>query len=300
VALLWGRLRRAESDGASRVLQSIMFLSGLTLLLVLLDCLLGSPLMTFSAFGSNVVLGDRYYGIGNLYMGVAVGSAVLFVCLAAQLYRGFLDKPWKRYTFAAVVLLVTVLFLGYPKLGANMGGLITAVAASSVTLMKLEGGRISPRKIALLVVVLVFLVAAILAVEVFLPGSASHTGKAVSKAKSTGISPLVSQVGRKLAANWKLASTSILRILLLLSVLGGFLLNWKFRIYRCMKEELPCLAAGSVGMSVGLVVALLFNDSGIEPASALAVFLFFTWFLLLLGWRAAAEPRVLREAPTST
>jgi hypothetical protein len=298
VALLWGRLRRAESDGASGVLQSIMFLSGLTLLLILLDCLLGSPLMTFSPFGSNAVLGDRYYGIGNLYMGVGVGSAVLFVCLAAQLYRGFLDKPWKRYTFAAVVLLVTVLFLGYPKLGANMGGLITAVAASSVTLMKLEGGRIGPRKIALLVVVLVIFVAAILAVEVFLPGSASHTGKAVSKAKSTGISPLVSQVGRKLAANWKLAFTSIWRILLLLSVLGGFLLNWKFRIYRRMKEELPCLAAGSVGMSVGLVVALLFNDSGIEPASALAVFLFFTWFLLLLGWHvAAAETRAPGEIP---
>jgi hypothetical protein len=68
-----------------------------------------------------------------------------------------------------------------------------------------------------------------------------------------------------------------------------------------MKEELPCLAAGSVGMSVGLVVALLFNDSGIEPARALAVFLFFTWFLLLLGWRAAAaESHVLREAPAST
>jgi len=108
-------------------------------------------------------------------------------------------------------------------------------------------------------------------------------------------------VGRKLAANWKLAFTSIWRILLLLSALGGFLLNWKFRIYGRMKDVLPCLAACSVGMSVGLVVALLFNDSGIEPASALAVFLFFTWFLLLLGWRAVtAEPLVLREAPAST
>jgi hypothetical protein len=54
-------------------------------------------------------------------------------------------------------------------------------------------------------------------------------------------------------------------------------------------------------MSVGLVVALLFNDSGIEPASALAVFLFFTWFLLLLGWRyAAAEPRVPGEVAACT
>ena len=301
VALLWGRRRREEGDGTLGVLQSIMFLSGLTLLLILLDCLLGSPLMTFSPFGSNAVLGDRYYGIGNLYMGVAVGSAVLFVCLAAQFFRGFLDKPWKRYAFAAVVFLVTVLFLGYPRLGANMGGLITAVTASAVTLMKLEGGRIGAKRIAVLVVVIVIFVAAILAVDLLLPGSASHTGKAVSKAKSTGISSLVSQVGRKLAANWKLAFTSIWRILLLLSLLGGFLLNWKFRIYGRMKDVLPCLAAGSVGMSVGLVVALLFNDSGIEPASALAVFLFFTWFLLLLGWRsAAAEPRVPAEAPAST
>jgi hypothetical protein len=269
-----------------------MFLSFLTLLLVLLDCLLGSPLMTFSPFGSSVVLGDRYYGIGNLYMGVAVGSAILLVCLATQLFGGFLDKPLKRYAFATAVFLVTALFLGYPRLGANMGGLITAAAAFAVTLLKLEGGRIGARKIAVLIVVLVIFVAAILAVDLLLPGSVSHSGKAVSNVKSMGISSLVSQVGRKLAAGWKLAFTSIWRILLLLTVLGGFLVNWKSRIYRRMKEELPYLAAGSVGLSVGIVVALLFNDSGIEPASALAVFLFLTWFLLVLGWRAAAEARV--------
>jgi hypothetical protein len=182
-----------------------------------------------------------------------------------------------------------------------MGGLITAVVASAVTLMKLEGGRIGARKVAILVVVLVILVAAILAADLLLPGPASHTGKAVSKVKGTGVSALVSQVGRKLAANWKLSLSSIWRILLLLAVLGGLLLNWKFRIYRRMKEELPYLAAGSIGMSVGLVVALLFNDSGVEPASALAVFLFFSWFLLLVGWRAAtAKTRAPAEVPAHT
>jgi len=301
VALLWGRQRREKGDGAVGICRSIMLLSGVTLLLIPLDCLLGSPLMAFSPFGSSVILGDRYYGIGNLYMGVAVGSAVLFVCLAAQLFRRFLDKPWKRYTFAAVVFLVTILLLGYPRLGANMGGLITAVAASAVTLMKLEGGRIGAKKIAVLIVVLVILVVAVVSADLLLPGPASHAGKAVSKVKSTGISSLVSQVGRKLAANWKLAFISIWRILLLLAVLGGLLLNWRFRIYRRMREELPYLAAGSIGMSVGLVVALLLNDSGIEPAGALAVFLFFSWFLLLVGWRAAAaDAPVPEEAPAHT
>jgi hypothetical protein len=300
VAFLWGR-QHHEQGFATGVCRSIMLLSGLTLLIVLLDSLLGSPLMTFSPFGSSVVLADRYYGIGNLYMGVAVGSAVLFVCLAVQLLRGFLDEPWKRYAFASLVFLVTILFLGYPRLGANMGGLITAVAASAVTLMKLEGGRIGAKKVAVLVVVLIIFVVAVLAADLLLPGPASHAGKAVSRVKSTGISSLISQVGRKLTANWKLTFTSIWRILLLLAVLGGLLLNWKFRIYGRMKEELPCLAAGSVGISVGLVVALLFNDSGIEPAGALAVFLFFSWFLLLVGWRAAtADARVPEEAPAYT
>ena len=300
-AFLWGRQRGEEVGRVVEVSRSIMFLTGLTLFLVLLDCALGSPLMTFSPFGSSVVLGDRYYGIGNLYMGIAVGSAVLFVCLAVQTFNRFLDKPWKRYAFAAAIFLVTALFLGYPRLGADMGGLITAVVASAVTLMKLEGGRIGARKIAVLIVVLVIFVAAILAADLLLPGPESHSGKAVSKIKSTGISSLVSQVGRKLAANWKLSLTSIWRVLLLLAAFGGLLLNWKFRIYRRMKEELPYLAAGSLGMSVGLVVALLFNDSGVEPASALAVFLFFSWFLLLVGWRAATKrARVRGEAPAHT
>jgi len=300
VAFLWGKQHR-EQGFAAGVCRSIMLLSGLTLLIVLLDSLLGSPLMTFSPFGSSVVLADRYYGIGNLYMGVAIGAAVLFVCLAVQLFRRFLDKPWKRYAFASVVFLVTILFLGYPRFGANIGGLVAAVVASAVTLMKLEGMRIGARKIAVLVVVLIIFVAAILAADLLLPGSASHAGKAVSKITGTGMSSLVSQVGRKLAANWKLSFASIWRILLLLTVLGGLLLNRKYRIYGRMKEELPYLAAGSIGISVGLVVALLFNDSGIEPASAMAVFLFFTWFLLLVGWRAAtADAPDPEEAPAHT
>jgi len=41
----------------------------------------GGRLMSFSAFGSDVMMGDRYYGMGNLYSGFAIGAALLFACL---------------------------------------------------------------------------------------------------------------------------------------------------------------------------------------------------------------------------
>lgn len=288
VALLIGRVKKGGHTGAGprATLRTMILVSGFTLFLILLDLLIGSRLMTLSAFGSDVVLADRFYGIGNLYMGVAVGAAILFVCLATELFKSFLDKPWKRYCFAGAVLLITIVFLGYPRLGANVGGLITAVTASLVTLMKLEGGRIGLKKVIALVLVLILFVGGLLLADMLMPGSTSHAGKAVSSMKSSGISAVVSQVGRKLAANWTLAFASIWRLLVLLAIAAGLLLQWKFHLFGRIKEELPHLSAGLVGMAVGLAVALVFNDSGIEPASAITIFLFFPCFLLLVSWLA--------------
>jgi len=269
--------------GGAGTLRPLLYMSGATLFLVLLDPILGSPLMTFSPFGSDVILGDRYYGIGNLYMGVAVGAALLFAGLVLQVFPAVFDKPWKRYSLAGAVFLLTALILGYPRLGANVGGLITAVVASLVMLMKLEGKRIGWKKVAVLVLVLVAVVGILLVVDLVLPGPSSHAGRALTKIKGEGFSGVASTIGRKIAASWTLATNSIWRILFLLAIVAGVLLQWRFKLFRRVLEALPHLYASLAGMAVGTVIALLFNDSGIEPASMIAVFLLFPCMLLLAG-----------------
>jgi len=257
---------------------------------ILVDTVLGSPLQTFSAFGSDVMMADRYYGVGNLFMGFAVGAALLFACLAVISLDKFLDKPWKRYTLCGVVLAVTAFILGFGRLGANFGGLVAALAGSLVALMKLEGGRIGLKKVAVIVMLLVVFVAAMFAADILLPGTPSHGGKAVSRAKSGGSSGILAQVNRKLAANWSLTFASTWRLLLLLLLVTGLALNWRYHLFGRIREELPLLYAGFVGMAVALPVALFLNDSGIEAAAAISVFLFVPYFLLL-AWTLKSGAR---------
>lgn len=258
-------------------------ISGTTLFVALLDPLLGSPLMTLSAFGSDIVLAGRYYGIGNLYMGVVVGASLLFICLTCELATGILDKPWKRYLFAGIVLLATCIFLGYPGLGANVGGLITAAAASVVTVIKLEGKPVSWKKLLIAVVIVILCIAILIIVATILPEQSSHAGKALSRFRADGISSLFSQAMRKLSANWSLIFVSIWRLILLLAVIGALILNWKFKLIRKIKSDYHFLAAGMAGMITGLVVALLLNDSGIEPAGAISLFILIPLLLLSIS-----------------
>jgi len=291
-----GKLSGERGGGtASPVIRPMLLLSGATLLLVLLDPLLGSPLMTFSAFGSDVMMGDRYYGIGNLYMGIAIGSALLFTCLATDAFKGTLDRPWRRYLLVVVILGLTALFLGSPRIGANVGGLITAAAAFSVTLIKLNGKRFGWKGVATIVVILVLCVAGLLLADALLPGSASHAGRLVSRVEGEGISALMSQIGRKVSANWSLALASNWRLLLLLTIISGLVLNRRYGMFGRVKEEYPSLGAGFSGMTVGLVVALLLNDSGIEPAAILSVFLFVPYFLLLIPWSGTPRSQSVED-----
>ena len=291
LSLLIRNKEASDRSGLSEVLaRPMLAISGVTLLLILLDPLLGSPLMTLSAFGSDVVLGDRYYGVGNLYMGFAIGAAVLFTCVALQwrdsglLARLNLEKPWKRITFAAIILGATTLIIGLPKVGANVGGLIAALAVTLITLMKLEGKRLTLKRVAVIVVILIVCVGAVVFIDALMPGSASHAGRAVSKLQGNGISTVFSTISRKLATNWMLTWSSIWRLVIVFGFVVWLVLNWRLHFYRVFKEKYPYMYAGFVGLAVGLVVAWLFNDSGIEAAAAISVFLFVPHFVMLIPW----------------
>ena len=293
VALLMAVPSRAGENGSSaypldcvdmkhRVFRPLFFISGLTFLALLVDTLFCSRLMTFSAFGSDVMMADRYYGIGNLYMGFMVGSSLLFACLFPVVFDKALDKPWKRYAVCGAILAVTAFLVGFGRLGANVGGLLAALAGLMVALAKLQGGKIGLKKAGLIVLVVVICVGMMLAADLLLPGASSHAGKAVQRTSSSGASAFWQQLNRKLTADWSLTFSSTWRLVLLVVLVAGLVLNWKYQLFRYMQRTTPILYAGLLGMIVAIPVALLFNDSGIEAAAAISIFLFVPCFLMLI------------------
>lgn len=292
VALLFIVRSRSEENSTSLepfslddkkyiVLRPLFFISGITVIALLIDVLFGSRLMTFSAFGSDVMMADRYYGIGNLYMGFLVGAALLFACLFPVIFDNALDKPWKRYAVCGAILTTTALFLGFGRLGAEFGGLVTALAGSLVVLAKLEGGKIGLKRVGLIVLIIVICVGVMLAADLLFPGTASHAGKAVERATSSGTSAFLTQINRKLAADWSLTFGSTWRLVLLVALVAGLVLNWRYRLFGRIEHESPFLYAGFLGMGVAMPIALVLNDSGIEAAAAISIFLFVPYFFLL-------------------
>lgn len=269
------------NDKKHVVLWPLFLISGLTATVLLVDVLFGSRLMTFSAFGSDVMMADRYYGIGNLYMGFIVGAALLFACLFPVIFDKALDRPWKRYAVCGAILATTAFFLGFGRLGAEFGGLVTALAGSLVVLAKLEGGKIGLKKVGLIVLIIVICVGIMLAADLLLPGTSSHAGRVIERTTSSGTSAFLTQLNRKLAADWSLTFSSTWRLVLLVALVAGLVLNWRYRLFGRIEHESPFLYAGFLGMGVAMPIALVLNDSGIEAAAAISIFLFVPYFFLL-------------------
>lgn len=138
-------------------------LSGVTTMSLLLDGVLGAEGMKRSVLGYDPMIGARYYGMGNEYMGVAVGAATLAFVAAMERHRrsgafrpaapaaasapapapAKAPGPLSRSaTFArrrrsaglaaavaAAAFGAVALYLAAPRLGTNAGGAITAAVA---------------------------------------------------------------------------------------------------------------------------------------------------------------------------
>ncbi|WP_409344155.1 hypothetical protein [Paenibacillus sp. MBLB4367] len=140
--------------------------------LILLDGWTGEQAMKRSVLGYDPLIGARYYGIGNEFMGVLIGALVLGVsawlqrrhdrsaatagaaqppALAAAAPAGAGRRPpgprkarrerEKRVAFATALLFAfTALYLALPGAGTNAGGAITAMIAFGIAWWRMHGG----------------------------------------------------------------------------------------------------------------------------------------------------------------
>ncbi len=103
-------------------------IAALTAAVVLIDGVTGTHLVAVSALSGYWLSGIRFYGIGNEYMGVAIGSLLVVPYFMARRWPGI----WKKRGASALLaaLFAAALFvLSYPAFGAKAGGAITAMTA---------------------------------------------------------------------------------------------------------------------------------------------------------------------------
>ena len=246
--------------GRVRPVRTLLQLLALTLAL---DTVFHSGLAANSALSGFYVSGIRFYGIGNEYMGLLIGSVLMSV-------------PKKILGRAG---LATVLLLGLSFWGANAGGAMAATVAFFVANPPFPitgkwrgrlpvigaGGMLA----AILVAVL------LAAIERLLPGDfQSHIGRAASGGPHLWSEIII----RKLAMNLRLAANpwTLLGVFGMVGALG--LLN-RGRAGERVRETLrrdDDLSSRVPAAGLGALAALIFNDSGIVAAVLLLAPVLFT------------------------
>jgi len=157
----------------------------LTAVTVIGDAVFGSPLVSRSVLSGYYLAGVRFYGIGNEYMGILVGSALVTPPL--------LTKPGKtpRILWTVPLYALSLLALANPAWGADAGGALGATVAFSLVLMSSRFTR--PRLVHVVIAFACgFVVLGLVAVwDRLLPGAArSHIGNAVGTGQTRGLAAL--------------------------------------------------------------------------------------------------------------
>ncbi|QZY57007.1 hypothetical protein [Crassaminicella profunda] len=252
---------------SKHTLDSLFILSFITTTGLLLDICMGANLMKSSLLGYDPIIGARYYGIGNEYMGVLIGSTL--VCATIIMDRFKLNKLWSILIFGG-----TILIIGFPKLGANVGGTMTAVAAFTFVSLRLYNVKIKLKQLILIGICIVFVVAFMAFIDIKLIKSQSHLAGAVQQILQGGPSAIFLILKRKIAMNLRLIGVTIWSKVLMSAILILATLFYRpvGTLYK-LTNLYPNLSIGWSGIVMACVVAFFVNDSGVVAAATGIIFL---------------------------
>ncbi len=246
-------------------------LTGLLLLVLLFDLPTGTHLLQNAWMSYSVVEGARFYGIGNEYMGVAIGAAcVLFGLRSARQKPSTTTVQWGPIAGFAALFLALTLEMGV--VGAKVGAIPSAGTAFGVTLLVWQRGRLGPKEIGM---VALCAVAGLALLALFdarhAAGDQTHFIRALTGA---GGGSLPEILRRKLELEgWLLLHSAWTPMLLVAAAALAWIRRSMPGIFVASRSH-----AALLGTSVGAIACLLCNDSGLTAAS----------LLLLFGWAWAA------------
>ncbi|GIQ67382.1 hypothetical protein DUZ99_02360 [Xylanibacillus composti] len=302
-AVMTGNLGRASGkqnvQNCSGSVQAAGWLGAAGAAAILLDGLTGAEAMKHSVLGYDAMVGARYYGIGNEFMGVLVGSALLATAAAAQYWAPARGR--RRSVLAVLSLaafLIILFYLAAPSGGTNAGGALTAATAFAILYTRLftrlwEGKRAMVRLIGIAAAAGLSGLLLLWGLNAWLPmdaASQSHIGKAMELVEGGRLDLIAAMVYRKLSMNVHLIGVSSWSKVLIASLLVMIVLLIKPRgVFHRWQHAVPDLMHGFIAIVAGAVTALLVNDSGIVSAATMIVYVAVPMLLLRLHELSASN-----------
>lgn len=246
-------------------LKMYLAIAAANVLVSVVDVTAGGYLMKRALLSYDLVVGGRFYGIGNEYMGVVIGSAILGTAALLQLY------PRARrllLVLTGILFAALIIFFAAPSIGSKAGGALTAMVGFAVAIYRFTGRRVSRRSVFLAVGAVIAGVAVLAVVNYLFPvGEQSHIGRAFNSLFSGDYLAIWQMILRKVTANFYLLQHSPFSTILFLQLLiwGG--LFFRNREYlNSIHPQTPQIKAGMTGILFGAAAAIVLNDSGVIGA----------------------------------
>lgn len=237
--------------------------AGITTIAILTDAFLRGPLSQRSALGYSLITGARYYGLGNEFTGILIGSLLLI----SGLYLHLAGRQAKTLWRVAIGFLITLTLITFPFFGANIGDLIPLLIVLGITLLLHWNKAISPGHI-LALSSLVALVFSGFAIYDATRSNPTHLGQLVQDISRNGLQAAMMMIQRKLAMNWKLIQYSRWTlVVLIVLVLFPIALRHPRGPLRRVFQNHPTLRPSYIGIAFAGLGSFIFNDSGIVAAA---------------------------------
>lgn len=258
-------------------LNTIAILSGLTTIILLFDmAVFNQFLIKNSLLGYDPIIGARFYGIGNEYMGVLVGASLITISI-------FFEKFGFKNIILLPFALAVVFIMGNPMMGANVGGTITISAAFLFLILKSNGIKIDIKKI-IGIFGAIILIVSFMAWMDFNNENRSHLANTILTIINTGPSAILQIIIRKISMNIQLISASMWSRVLILAIILMVMLFYKpFGVLKKLCQKHPYIANGWIAILVGSVVGFMVNDSGVVAAATSISYVVVPMLVLLLN-----------------
>ncbi|MHB1393871.1 MAG: hypothetical protein ACYCYE_12520 [Clostridia bacterium] len=245
------------------------------------DILTDSPFIKQSVLGYDPIIGARFYGIGNEYAGIFIGSSLMaFGCLR-ELYGNKLNKGIALLVFTACTSL-----LGLTFLGANFGGAIAGASGYLLAYYLVYGIEFNKRNASIGILILGGAAALLVAADSLGIGSPSHIRGLIKETETNGIEIITSTIQRKISMNLTLIRYTIWTKVLLCIIAAISIMFFKpVKLLGSVFDRYRYLEYSWISIAASAIVGFAVNDSGIVLAATAMIYAAFTMLILCIGER---------------
>ncbi len=259
---------------------TISILGLATSILLLIDIYFVGKLMIISPLGSDAIAGGRFYGIGNDYMGILLGSTLLGFFSLFHLHETNKSTMIIIITFYMLLVIVAL----SPFFGANMGGTLSAMLIALLALLTILDKNFSFKKIIIIVIGVLVGIIALATLDALFNPNPTHAGKALEALTIDGWSKFFEIIGSKLnQVFWNLTHASWNIILFVQAILMILLHKYKNEVLINIRKNYPLLYKGFTVLLLGGIVIFLFNDTGTIASALILIYLFIPLGMLIKG-----------------